>query len=168
MLPDIGAVELLIIGVIALVVVGPKDLPRLMREVGRFTAKLRGYAAQFRAQFDAMAREAELDELKKDVRKMKETVDPSGDLKSLSRDLKADIENAGDAPAPAAQKPLGEYEGGAPENDDLEAYAGVRSDGAVPLDGDMTAGQAKTSAKTAKSKKAGAVAKPAATETSDG
>jgi sec-independent protein translocase protein TatB len=53
--------------VIALIVVGPKDLPILMRRVGRFVAHMRGMAAEFRASFDEMARQSELDELRKEV-----------------------------------------------------------------------------------------------------
>ena len=71
MLPDIGASELLIIAVVALVVVGPKDLPMLMRKVGQFVARLRGMAAEFRASFDEMARQSELDELRREVEAMR-------------------------------------------------------------------------------------------------
>jgi sec-independent protein translocase protein TatB len=62
-----GAFEMLLIGAIALIVVGPKDLPILMRKVGQFTAKMRGMAAEFRSSFDEMARQSELDELRKEV-----------------------------------------------------------------------------------------------------
>jgi sec-independent protein translocase protein TatB len=62
-----GAFEMLLIGAIALIVVGPKDLPVLMRKVGQFTAKMRGLAAEFRSSFDEMARQSELDELRKEV-----------------------------------------------------------------------------------------------------
>jgi sec-independent protein translocase protein TatB len=62
-----GAFEMLLIGAIALIVVGPKDLPVLMRKVGQFTAKMRGLAAEFRASFDEMARQSELDELRREV-----------------------------------------------------------------------------------------------------
>jgi len=48
MLPDIGATELLVIAVVALIVVGPKDLPMLLRRLGQFMAKLRGMAAEGR------------------------------------------------------------------------------------------------------------------------
>jgi len=71
MLPDIGASELLLIAVVALIIVGPKDLPMLMRKVGQFLARLRGMAAEFRASFDEMARQSELDELRKEVEAMR-------------------------------------------------------------------------------------------------
>jgi sec-independent protein translocase protein TatB len=59
--------ELMIAAVVALVVVGPKDLPVLLRRFGQFMARLRGMAAEFRASFDEMARQSELDELRKEV-----------------------------------------------------------------------------------------------------
>ena len=67
MLPEIGATELIVIAAVALIVVGPKDLPLLMRKVGRFMARMRGMAAEFRSSFDEMARQSELDELRREV-----------------------------------------------------------------------------------------------------
>lgn len=67
MLPEAGATELIFLGIVALIVVGPKDLPILLRKVGQFTAKMRGLAAEFRASFDELARQSELDELRKEV-----------------------------------------------------------------------------------------------------
>ncbi len=57
--------ELLIIAVVALVVIGPKDLPRAMRAVGGFVGRARGMAKHFRTGFDAMMREAELEDMEK-------------------------------------------------------------------------------------------------------
>jgi sec-independent protein translocase protein TatB len=76
---DIGWDELLLIGIVALIVVGPKDLPRMMRVLGQWTTKARGMASQFRSAFDDMVRETELEELRKtasDVRAL--TTDPLG------------------------------------------------------------------------------------------
>ena len=67
MLPSLGFNEIIILGILALVVVGPKDLPLLFRKLGKWTAKLRGMAQEFRTGFDELARQAELDELKKDI-----------------------------------------------------------------------------------------------------
>ena len=72
MLPEVGAAEILVIAAIALIVVGPKDLPVLMRKVGAFLARMRGMAAEFRASFDDLARQAELDELRREVEAMRE------------------------------------------------------------------------------------------------
>ncbi len=67
MLPEVGATELIFLAAIALIVVGPKDLPVLMRKVGQWVAKMRGLAAEFRSSFDELARQSELDELRKEV-----------------------------------------------------------------------------------------------------
>jgi sec-independent protein translocase protein TatB len=71
MLPEVGGFELLVIAAIALIVVGPKDLPVLMRRVGQFLARMRSMAMEFRASFDEMARQSELDELRKEVEAMR-------------------------------------------------------------------------------------------------
>lgn len=65
--PGIGGLEILVIGLLALIVVGPKDLPLMMRKVGQFLARARAMASEFRSSFDEMARQAELDELRKEV-----------------------------------------------------------------------------------------------------
>ncbi len=67
MFPEGRILDFLIVGVIALIVVGPKDLPVLMRRVGQFVARMRAMAAEFRASFDEMARQSELDELRAEV-----------------------------------------------------------------------------------------------------
>jgi len=72
MLPDIGGTELLVIAAVALIVVGPKDLPVLLRKLGQFVARIRGMANEFRASFDEMARQSELDELRKEVQAMRD------------------------------------------------------------------------------------------------
>lgn len=89
MLPDIGGTELLVIAAVALIVVGPKDLPVLLRKLGQFVAKIRGMANEFRASFDEMARQSELDELRKEVQAMRE-----GQYTAPMRDAAA---QAGDA-----------------------------------------------------------------------
>lgn len=62
---DIAPSEFLLFAVIALVVIGPKDLPKAMRVVGRFVGKARGMTRHLRSGFDAMVREAELEEMEK-------------------------------------------------------------------------------------------------------
>jgi sec-independent protein translocase protein TatB len=62
---DIAPSEFLLFALVALIVIGPKDLPKAMRVVGRFVGKARGMANQFRSGFDAMVREAELEEMEK-------------------------------------------------------------------------------------------------------
>jgi sec-independent protein translocase protein TatB len=62
---DIGWSELLVIGVVAIVVVGPKELPRLMRTFGHYTGKLRSMASDFQRQFEEAVRDSEIDEVRK-------------------------------------------------------------------------------------------------------
>jgi sec-independent protein translocase protein TatB len=62
---DIGYTELLVIAVVALVVIGPKDLPRVMRMVGGWVGRARGMARHFRSGIDTMMRESELEEMEK-------------------------------------------------------------------------------------------------------
>lgn len=62
---DVAPTELLLCAIVALLVIGPKDLPRAMRTVGQFVARVRGVARQFRSGFDEMVRQAELDEMEK-------------------------------------------------------------------------------------------------------
>jgi sec-independent protein translocase protein TatB len=64
---DLSWSHILIVLIVALVVVGPKDLPKLMRIVGRWVAKARAMADQFRKSFDEMARQSELDELRQEI-----------------------------------------------------------------------------------------------------
>ena len=62
---DIGWSELLVIGVVAIVVVGPKELPRLMRTFGHYLGKVRHMAADFQRQFEEAVRDSEIDEVRK-------------------------------------------------------------------------------------------------------
>lgn len=62
---DIAPTELLLVALVALVVIGPKDLPRVMRMVGQWTGKARAMAKHFRAGLDEMVRQSELDEMEK-------------------------------------------------------------------------------------------------------
>src|SRR5579872_5453616 len=86
---DIGWPELMLIGVIALVVIGPKDLPRALRVAGYWVRKARTLSREFQSSIDQMIREAELDEIRQDLKKATEfdiekefhkTVDPTGEL----------------------------------------------------------------------------------------
>ncbi len=64
---DVGWTEMLVIAIVMIVVVGPKDLPNMLRTMGRMTAKLRGMAGDFQRQFTEALKEAELDDVKKSV-----------------------------------------------------------------------------------------------------
>ncbi|VAW07630.1 Twin-arginine translocation protein TatB [hydrothermal vent metagenome] len=71
LLPQFGFSELILIAVVALIVVGPKDLPKLMRSAGQFVAKARRMAGEFTSAFDQMARESEMDELRQEIEALK-------------------------------------------------------------------------------------------------
>ncbi len=62
---DIAPTELMLVAFVALVVIGPKDLPKALRVLGYWVGKARGVARQFRSGFDSMVREAELEEMEK-------------------------------------------------------------------------------------------------------
>jgi sec-independent protein translocase protein TatB len=78
---DIGWSELLVIAVVAIVVVGPKDLPRLMRTFGHYAGKLRRAAADFQRQFEEAIRDTEIEEVKKAIESVRDET-PSLDLKA--------------------------------------------------------------------------------------
>ena len=64
---DIGLQEILIIGVIALVVVGPKDLPKMLRTIGQWTGKARGYARDFQRSIEGYVEDTELSSIQKEL-----------------------------------------------------------------------------------------------------
>lgn len=92
---DIGGWELLIIAAIALIVVGPKDLPRLVRNLGRWVAKARGLARDFQAGMEEVAREADLEDVKKiadapaEIRRQAREIGESA-LKGMDPDVDGD------------------------------------------------------------------------------
>jgi sec-independent protein translocase protein TatB len=98
----IDAPELLVIAAVALIVIGPKELPGLLRTIGRWVATARNMAGEFRGHVDDMVRQAELDELKKQVEAG--TKDAVLDLQGLdpTKEIKAAIEEG----ASDAQKEL--------------------------------------------------------------
>lgn len=86
---DLGWSEMAVILLVALVVIGPKDLPRVAREIGKWTAKARSMARDFQRSLDDMAREAELQDIKAELDKatsgniaktIENFVDPDGEL----------------------------------------------------------------------------------------
>jgi sec-independent protein translocase protein TatB len=105
---DIGWTELLVIAVVAIVVIGPKDLPRAMRTVGQWTTRVKRMAGDFQRQFNEAVREAELEDVKKEVTKLGK-LDPMADLKkSLTKadtDLKADLKKVDDSIAGSLKTP---------------------------------------------------------------
>ena len=109
---DLGWFELAVVGAVLLVVVGPKDLPRVLRTVGVWTGKARRMARDFQKALDQYAKEAELDDVKKAVetplkakRALTSAVDPTGTLKKelteTDREVRASLKDAGESPTPA-------------------------------------------------------------------
>jgi len=115
---DIGSSELLLIIVVAIVVIGPKDLPRALYKLGQVVGKARGMARHFRTGLDAMVREAELEELQKqwakdNARIMAETqgtdfggtMTPLTDQTAPDQSAPAAAANVPDAPASGEAAP---------------------------------------------------------------
>lgn len=119
MLPSIGLPELLIILVLAIVVVGPKDMPKMMRKISGFLRQVRAMGDEFKGAFNDMAKDTELDELRKEINDLRDMADPrkllGGDLESEMRSLDTDIRSAAadipDAPHPRVSKPVGGDDG---------------------------------------------------------
>src|SRR5277367_4004085 len=110
---DISWTEFLLIGVVALVVIGPKELPGVLRTLGQWTRKVRGMATEFQNQFQEAMREAEMVDLKKQVDDMAHDFKHYDPLKSVRDDVDAvgkDIQSSLDrAPETKAAVPgLGE------------------------------------------------------------
>ncbi len=135
---DLGMMEILVVGIVALIVVGPKDLPGLFRSVGKFVGKMKGMAREFQRSMDAAAKESGADEALSGVKSAAgglksatsfNPVDFNKDLKSMTKDAikkntmlddeakaarlaKVDAEGedvtAEAAPGKTAQKPAGE------------------------------------------------------------
>ncbi len=111
MLFDIGWPELMLIGIVALLVIGPKDLPRALRVAGFWVRKARTLSREFQGSIDQMIREAELEEVRQDLKKATEfdlekeirsTVDPTGELaQSIKPPDLPDYFEEPDAAAPA-------------------------------------------------------------------
>ena len=109
---DISWSELLVIAVVAIVVIGPKDLPRVLRSLGRWTGQVKRMARDFQNQFNEALREAELDSVKKDIEDIVK-VDPMAEVRTEMAKTNAEImtelnTRAPDAaaPAPVAATPI--------------------------------------------------------------
>src|SRR5918995_5414584 len=104
---DIGWTEMLVIAIVMIVVVGPKDLPRMLRTFGKTAAKLRSMAGDFQKQFNEALKEAELDDVKKSVDSLR-SMNPATQIKKQLNPFEkaaADVRAGVDAamkPKPAA------------------------------------------------------------------
>jgi sec-independent protein translocase protein TatB len=108
---DIAWTEMLVIAVVMIVVVGPKELPGMLRTIGKTTAKLRTMAGEFRKQFDDALKEAELDDLKKladDARRLNPAADIKkafNPLETAGKDVRAGLAAAYNPPKAEPPKP---------------------------------------------------------------
>ena len=108
---EIGWSELMLIGIVALIVIGPKELPGVLRTVGRTVTKLRRMAGEFQGQFQEALREADLADMRKEISDVTETArstlatsemfDP---LRSIREEIRSTVEKA--APAAVASAAL--------------------------------------------------------------
>src|ERR1700754_4472300 len=93
---DIGWSELVVIGVVALIAIGPKELPGVLRTVGQWMGKVRRMASEFQSQFQEAMREAEMADIKKQVDEMSSAAsnftnfDPIGTVRKEIESLSAD------------------------------------------------------------------------------
>lgn len=97
MVPGLGGSEIIVIAIVALIVIGPKDLPKMLREVGRFIGRARSMADEFRQSFDDMARQSELDDLRKEVEALKSGHATNGLITEIKDDLyriEADVDQS--------------------------------------------------------------------------
>jgi sec-independent protein translocase protein TatB len=162
---DIGWTEMLVIAIVMIVVVGPKDLPRMLRTFGKTTAKMRSMAGDFRKQFDEAMKEADLEDLKglaDDARKL----NPTSELKKAfnpmekaAKDVRAGLDAAMNPKKPGQPEPTPAV---AKANEPLKAGATAvpgegKSEAAVPAKGANGASPARPAAAKAKPAKAASV-----------
>lgn len=118
MLPGIGFSELLVIGLAALIFIGPKDLPVMMRQLGQIVGKGRRMAREFHAAFDDIARQSELEELKKeiqDLRKANTLTAAQDDLAAYEADVNSAVMRQ--HPSASAEAPSQQVERDEPSSD---------------------------------------------------
>jgi sec-independent protein translocase protein TatB len=130
---DIGWSELVVIGVVALIAIGPKELPGVLRSVGHWMGKIRRMAAEFQGQFQEAMREAEMSDLKKHA----------DDLNNAAKQLTSDFTNPYDAfkdTPKDTEAPKPASEAGASQPLSLEPTAGdVKPETPVPDYGQVAA-----------------------------
>ena len=144
---DIGWTEMLVIAVVMIVVVGPKDLPRMLRTTGRSVSKLRSMAGDFQRQFNEALKEAELDDVKKSVDELR-GLNPTTQIRKAvnpfekaAADVRAGLESLNQPkPAAAETHPAEPLKAGATAMPESLTAAGpdkmpepVKVDAAIPL-----------------------------------
>ena len=108
MLPSIGFPEMLVIVLLAIIFVGPKDLPQLMRTIGQWMARIRAMGNEFKSAFDDMDVDGEVAAIRREIEEMKSLGKLDSDIDNEMRALDEDIRKGTDLSSP--HKPT-------PEND---------------------------------------------------
>jgi len=110
----IDSPELLVIAIVALVVIGPKELPNMLRSWGKWMAQMRGMASEFRGHVDEMVRQSELDDVKKQLESTSgldlQSLDPTKQIKSAIQEGMAEGEKAFNEAKSTFDNPLAEPE----------------------------------------------------------
>ena len=163
---DISWTEFLLIGIVALIVIGPKELPGVLRTLGQYTRKVRGMAAEFQNQFQEAMREAEMADLKKQVDDMAhdfKNYDPLKDVRSDVEAMGKDIERSFDgspvmkadeaakADGPAAELPPAETPAIESAVPTTPVESGALEPAAAPAPTTESAGEPEATSKTERS-----------------
>jgi sec-independent protein translocase protein TatB len=134
---DIGWTEMLVIAIVMIVVVGPKDLPRMLRTFGKTTAKLRSMAGDFQKQFNEALKEAELDDVKKSVDQLR-NLDPRNEIKKqlnpfekAAQDVRAGLDSLNPSKPAAPATP--ELHAAAPLKNGATEMPGVDGPTSMPV-----------------------------------
>jgi sec-independent protein translocase protein TatB len=96
MLPSFGFGEMVVIVLLAIIVVGPKDLPKVMRKLGNFMARIRAMGQEFKDAFDDMDADDEIKSLREEIEQMKSLGYLDNDLQDDIRDLNTELRDATD------------------------------------------------------------------------
>lgn len=133
MMPGVGFEEMILLVVVAIIVIGPKDLPLMMRKFGKFTGKMRAMAFEFKQGIDELGRQAELEELRKEVANLKASTgldDLKRDIEQDRFDLEKDVNASLAPPTPThpAAASAAVLANGAAETAAIPNYAGLSAD----------------------------------------
>jgi sec-independent protein translocase protein TatB len=131
---DIGAFELLVVAVVAILVIGPKDLPLALRTAGRWIGKIRRVSSHFRTGLDAMVREAEMEDLDRKWRERNEAIMAAHPADEPMEPLPQAVPSEGDAALSAAEARLAHERSEVDTDADEGEAAGKRSTAAPPSD----------------------------------
>ncbi len=105
MLPSIGFMEMMVLALLAIIVVGPKDLPRVMRTVGGWVAQIRAMGNEFKTAFDDMDADGEVAAIRKEIEQLKRLDSWDADLDGEMRELDTELREASDLSSPHTPDP---------------------------------------------------------------